>query len=233
MKYRDKESITTFSCFELWSTVFQKHLAMDNNKLTKGRQRIDTSKRRESEEDRFITFSKRRTGLYKKGSELCTLCGTQLAILIFSPSGKPFSFAHPNIEVIARRVLERHHPRSNIEDSNGIIDAYRMNSINELNEQLTLLSDEVQYEKERGIKLAQLARARQNKPVCEQKIDELSDYDAEKLKVWLLELQVRVNDRLEELTVAQAKQPSAVGTIDVNACSSSYGYGGLHFKNFN
>lgn len=206
---------------------------MDNNKQTKGRQRIDTSKRRESEEDRLITFSKRRSGLYKKGSELCTLCGTQLAILIFSPSGKPFSFAHPNIEVIARRVLETN-PRSDDQDSNGVMDACRRKSIDELNEQLTLISNEVEYEKERGTKLAQTTKARQNKPLCEQKIDELSDdYDVQKLKAWLLELQARINNRLEELNVTQATHPSAVGTIDGNASSSSYGYGGIHFKNFN
>jgi pheromone receptor transcription factor len=101
---------------------------MDNNKKTKGRQRIDTSKRRESEEDRLITFSNHRVGLYKKDSELCTLCGTPLAVLVFSPSGKPFSFVHPNIEVIAWCVLENK-PRSN-----GVMDAYRRNRINELNE---------------------------------------------------------------------------------------------------
>lgn len=200
---------------------------MDNNKQTKGRQRIDTSKRRESEEDRLITFSKRRSGLYKTGSELCTLCGTQLAILIFSPSGKPFSFAHPNIEAIARRVLETN-PRSADEDSNGAIESCRRNSINELNEQLSLLSDEVEYEKERGTKLAQTTKARRNKPLCEQKMAELSDYDAQKLKAWLLELQARVNNRLEELNVTQATNPSAVGTVDGNASSSSYGYGQGH-----
>ncbi|KAE9461989.1 hypothetical protein C3L33_06092, partial [Rhododendron williamsianum] len=205
---------------------------MDNNKQTKGRQRIDTSKRRESEEDRLITFSKRRSGLYKKGSELCTLCGTQLAILIFSPSGKPFSFAHPNIEVIAKRVLETN-PRSDDQDSNGVMDAYRRNSIDELNEQLSLLSNEVEYEKERGTKLAQTTKARHNKPLCEQKIDELGGYDAQKLKAWLIELQARINNRLEELNVAQATRPSAVGAIDGNASSSSYGHWGIHFKNFN
>ncbi|KAH7837976.1 hypothetical protein Vadar_020324 [Vaccinium darrowii] len=175
---------------------------MDNNKKTKGRQRIDTSKRREREKDHHITFSKCRTGLYKKGSELCTLCGTQLAILIFSPSGKPFSFANPNIEVIARRVLENN-PRSN-ENSDGVMDAYRRNKINELNEKLTIVSQEEEGEKERGMKLGQMAKARENKLLCEQKIDELSDYNFSNMKDLLLELHGKINNRLEELTDTQA-----------------------------
>ncbi|KAH7837967.1 hypothetical protein Vadar_020221 [Vaccinium darrowii] len=169
---------------------------MDNKKQTKGRQRIDTSKKRENEEKRLVTFSKRRTGLYKKSSELCTLCGTQLAILIFSPSGKPFSFAHPNIEVIARRVLEIN-PQSN-ENSDGVMDAYRRNKITELNEKLTIVSDEGGYEKEWGMKLAQMEKVRQNKLLCEQKIHELSDYNVPNMKDWLLELYGRINNRLEE-----------------------------------
>ncbi|KAH7836583.1 hypothetical protein Vadar_003113 [Vaccinium darrowii] len=174
---------------------------MDNNKKTKGRQRIDTSKRREREEDRLVTFSKRRTGLYKKGSELCTLCGTQLGILVFSPSGKPFSFGHPNIEVIARRVLEIN-PRSN-ENSDGVMDAYHMNRINKLNEKLTIVSDEGEDEKERGMKLAQMAKVRQNKFLCEPKIDELNDYDLPNMKDWLLELHGKINNHLEELIDSQ------------------------------
>ncbi|KAH7838016.1 hypothetical protein Vadar_021041 [Vaccinium darrowii] len=174
---------------------------MDNNKKTKGRQRIDTLKRCKREEDRHITFSKRRTGLYKKGSELCTLCGTQLAILIFSPSGKPFSFAHPNVEVIARRVLENN-PRSN-ENSDGVMDAYRRNRINELNEKLTIVSQEEEDEKERGMKLGQMTKARQNELLCEQKIDELGDYNFLNMKDFLLELHGRINNRLEELTDTQ------------------------------
>ena len=184
---------------------------MTDNKQTRGRQRIDTSKRRESEEDRLITFSKRRVGLYKKASELCTLCGTELAILIFSPSGKPFSFAHPD-------------------ETKDIMDACLQNRINELNERLTQLSIEVESEKERGRKLAQMARTPQNKPLCNQNINELGDDDAQRLKAWLLELQVRINNRLEEL-VANSTHFACSPTTDPlhpNVFSLSNDYEGLH-----
>ena len=216
---------------------------MTNNKQTRGRQKFDTSKRRESEEDRLITFSKRRVGLYKKASELCTLCGTELAILIFSPSGKPFSFAHPNIEVIAKRFLKLE-PQSN-DETKDIMDACLQNRINELNERLTQLSIEVESEKERGRKLAQMARTPQNKPLCNQNINELGDDDGQRLKAWLLELQVRINNRLEEL-VANSTHFACSPTTDPlhpnvfslsndyegfhpNVASSSYDYEGMNF----
>ncbi|KVI09681.1 Transcription factor, MADS-box [Cynara cardunculus var. scolymus] len=35
-----------------------------------------------------VIFSKRRSGLFKKASELCTLCGVEIAIVVFSPARK-------------------------------------------------------------------------------------------------------------------------------------------------
>ncbi|WMV51111.1 hypothetical protein MTR67_044496 [Solanum verrucosum] len=35
-----------------------------------------------------VTFSKRCSGLFKKAGELCTLCGVEIAIIIFSHSRK-------------------------------------------------------------------------------------------------------------------------------------------------
>ncbi|KAL7212593.1 hypothetical protein ACSBR2_015307 [Camellia fascicularis] len=199
-----------------------------SNKQTKGRQRIDTSRRRESEEDRLITFSKRRSGLYKKASELCALCNTELVVLMFSPSGKPFSFAHPNIDVIARRFLKL--PQE--EDiTGGIINARLRNRINELNERLTQLGDEAQAEKERGQMLSHMAKLRPNKPLCDENIDELSDNDAGMLKAWLLELQDRIHNRFQELAADATTYAGAPASLvdDTNGASSRQGSGGMHF----
>ena len=62
-----------------------------------------------SEEGR-LTFSKRRSGIYKKASELATLTGSEIAILVFSQSGKPFSFGHPSIEAVANRFVGLNQP---------------------------------------------------------------------------------------------------------------------------
>ncbi|GAB2296906.1 hypothetical protein Dimus_031008 [Dionaea muscipula] len=81
-------------------------------KLSKGRQKIEL-KRIENEEDRLITFSKRRSGIYKKATELSTLCGVEIGVLVFSPSGKAFTYGVPCLEVVADRLLHRNNNNNN------------------------------------------------------------------------------------------------------------------------
>ncbi|KAG6518547.1 agamous-like MADS-box protein AGL61 [Zingiber officinale] len=73
-------------------------------KTSMGRQKIEI-KRIESEEARQVCFSKRRAGLFKKANELSVLCGAHLAVIVFSPAGKPFSFGHPSVDSVLDRFL--------------------------------------------------------------------------------------------------------------------------------
>ncbi|CAN1126300.1 Agamous-like MADS-box protein AGL62 [Linum perenne] len=66
-------------------------------KKTRGRQKIQMSKI-EKDLDKMITFSKWRSGIYKKASELATLTGCEIGFLVFLPAGKAFSFAHPSLD---------------------------------------------------------------------------------------------------------------------------------------
>ncbi|XP_057748100.1 agamous-like MADS-box protein AGL29 [Arachis stenosperma] len=54
---------------------------------------------------RQVTFSKRRTGLFKKANELSILCGSEVAIVVFSPGNKPYSFAHPTVDAVVAKFL--------------------------------------------------------------------------------------------------------------------------------
>ncbi|KAJ8445088.1 hypothetical protein Cgig2_029460 [Carnegiea gigantea] len=54
---------------------------------------------------KHVTFSKRRAGLFKKASELCALCGVEMAILTFSERGKLFCFGHPDPDDVVRRYI--------------------------------------------------------------------------------------------------------------------------------
>ncbi|XP_074565002.1 MADS-box transcription factor 17-like [Curcuma longa] len=84
-------------------------------KTSRGRQRI-AMKAIEDATARQVCFSKRRAGMFKKANELSVLCGAELAVLAFSPSGKPFSFGHPSIDSVLARFLSaspappRHQP---------------------------------------------------------------------------------------------------------------------------
>lgn len=80
----------------------------------KGRQKIEMVKMK-NENNLQVTFSKRRSGLFKKASELCTLCGAEIVVIVFSPGRKVFSFGHPNVDVVIDRFLNinPHHPHQN------------------------------------------------------------------------------------------------------------------------
>ncbi|TYH18679.1 hypothetical protein ES288_A05G292000v1 [Gossypium darwinii] len=91
-------------------------------KKTKGKQKIEI-KMIENDNDWLITFSKRRSGIYKKIGELSTLCGNEILFIIFSPAGKPFTFSHPTIESIASRFLNGNIPV--IDDMHTLIEVLR------------------------------------------------------------------------------------------------------------
>ncbi|QHO43880.1 uncharacterized protein DS421_5g166480 [Arachis hypogaea] len=50
-------------------------------------------KRIENATSRQVTFSKRRSGLLKKAHELSVLCDAQIALIIFSQSGRLFEYS--------------------------------------------------------------------------------------------------------------------------------------------
>ncbi|XP_077222035.1 agamous-like MADS-box protein AGL29 [Tasmannia lanceolata] len=57
-------------------------------------------KKIENKKARRVCFSKRHKGLFKKAHDLCILCDSQIAIITFSPGGKPYVFAHPSIDAV-------------------------------------------------------------------------------------------------------------------------------------
>lgn len=74
-------------------------------KKTLGRRKIEI-KPIECKDAKHVCFSKRREGLYKKASELCALTGAQVAVVVSSPAGKPYSFGHPSVHAVVERYLD-------------------------------------------------------------------------------------------------------------------------------
>lgn len=69
---------------------------------SKGRQRIEI--RRIEDAGRLeVTFSKRKSGLQKKASELFLLCGSPVALVVFSPGKKAFALGTPSVDHVLRR----------------------------------------------------------------------------------------------------------------------------------
>lgn len=86
-------------------------------------------------EARYVTFSKRRKGLYKKASELSILCGARVGLLGFSPSGKPFAFGSPSFQVVIDEYL---HERG--------VETFENGEIDNLNKELKDLKKEINVE---------------------------------------------------------------------------------------
>ncbi|KAF5197429.1 Mads-box transcription factor [Thalictrum thalictroides] len=78
-----------------------------------GRGKVEL-KRIENTTSRQVTFHKRRNGLLKKAFELSVLCDAEVAIVIFSTSGKACQFSsHDMDRTIARYRCESGLPPSN------------------------------------------------------------------------------------------------------------------------
>ncbi|KAM0921347.1 hypothetical protein ACQ4PT_006924 [Festuca glaucescens] len=69
-----------------------------------GRHRIEMALRVDKN-SRQVTFSKRRSGLFKKCSELALLCGAHVAVIVFSEAGNVFALGSLSVDAVLRRYL--------------------------------------------------------------------------------------------------------------------------------
>ncbi|OAY50143.1 agamous-like MADS-box protein AGL62 [Manihot esculenta] len=142
-------------------------------KKTKGKQKIEM-KKIENEDGKLITFSKRRSGIYKKASELITLTGTELAFVVFSPAGKPFSFAHPSVDEVTNKFLGKQ-PQANTQGStHPLIEAHRQARIEELNRQNNEFLHQLDLIKEKGKQLKLRMTGKEKKGWWDSPIEEMN-----------------------------------------------------------
>nr|XP_023881684.1 MADS-box transcription factor 23-like [Quercus suber] len=59
----------------------------------------------------YCTFTKRRNGLCSKARELHTLCGAQVAAIVFSPKNKMYTFGEPSVDSVVNRFLQEQQQR--------------------------------------------------------------------------------------------------------------------------
>ncbi|CAN4094226.1 unnamed protein product [Withania somnifera] len=160
---------------------------------SKGRQKIPMRKI-EKPEDRFSSFSKRRTGLYKKASELVKECDVDIGMIIFSPTGKPFSFFHPTVDAVISRFQN---PDKQVSASTQLVAAHARNRVNQLNSRLD------EFETTKDIAIA-------NKNVYDrviktrqrgwwESIEQLNEEEVTKLEAWLNVVGSNLQNRLNQL----------------------------------
>ncbi|CAA3019675.1 agamous-like MADS-box AGL62 [Olea europaea subsp. europaea] len=167
-----------------------------------GRQKIKLAKI-EIKNHLQVTFSKRRTGLFKKASELCTLCGVEIAIIVFSPAGKVFSFGNPNVESMLDRFFDRN-PSLKSSIPFHLLDARRDSSVRELNLQLNQILNDIEVQRKRGEALENMSKNSQIQHWWEAPVNELGFYELERLRDAMEKLNknvtIQANKLMSELT---------------------------------
>ncbi|XP_075112906.1 agamous-like MADS-box protein AGL62 [Nicotiana tabacum] len=203
-----------------------------------GRQKIKIAKI-EAKNHLQVTFSKRRSGLFKKASELCTFCGVEIAIIVFSPARKVFSFGHPNVESIVDRFLSRNHnPTSN--SSLHLVDAHRNASVRELNLQLTRILAEFEVEKKKEESFDQMRKNSQSQYWWEAPISKLGLHELEQLKDSMEVLKKNVTNQASKFMVETANSSSYFGVngngifdnYDIKPARNMVASNNLHNHNF-
>ncbi|PIN07911.1 MADS box transcription factor [Handroanthus impetiginosus] len=124
----------------------------------KGRRKVNMVKM-ENKSNLQVTFSKRRLGVFKKASELCTLSGAEVIVVVFSPGNKAYSFGQPNVDNIADRFLNSNSSLVNIANQSvHIQQRQNSNSQSDL-EYLARIESQIEVEKVRGEEINQTKNA--------------------------------------------------------------------------
>ncbi|CAN0880130.1 Agamous-like MADS-box protein AGL62 [Linum grandiflorum] len=163
-------------------------------KKTKGRQTIQM-KKIESDTNRLITFSKRRSGIYKKGSELVTLTG------YFSPAGKAFTFAYPSFDYIVTRYLSQLHQQHQDLSMPYAMEVFRHARIQQLTNRYNDILD--QYENDRRKERTLMARldGKALRNWWNISIDDVQGHEIEGFENACMEMRNRVEERKMKITL--------------------------------
>ncbi|KAI3448200.1 hypothetical protein Pfo_004865 [Paulownia fortunei] len=184
-----------------------------------GRQKIKIAKI-EVKNHLQVTFSKRRSGLFKKASELCTLCGVEIAIIVFSPAGKAFSFGHPNVESIIHRVLTHNsNPNPNFFH---LVEAQTNATVLELNLQLGQILDELEVERKRGETFDNMRRTNVSHYWWEAPVSKLGLQELEQLRDAMEDLKKLVCRQASRITDQAINPSTTVGVFDLYESKPSH-----------
>ncbi|XP_014506740.1 agamous-like MADS-box protein AGL62 [Vigna radiata var. radiata] len=167
--------------------------AFKQQKKKAGRKKIEI-KKIEKSSNKQVTFSKRRTGLFKKASELCILCNVNIAIIVFSPAEKLFCFGHPDFDGIVESYLKG----SKVFDPPESRERSSV-SYEECNKQYEEAMKNLELEKKNLRETETLVNKGCNRRWWEDPIDQMSQSELEQFMVSVYELRRKLAERGGEL----------------------------------
>ncbi|CAH9111351.1 unnamed protein product [Cuscuta europaea] len=191
------------------STLFS--FIMSSNTATKrvnrGRQRIPFTKV-EDETNRKVMFSKRRSGLFKKASELCALTGVDIAIVIFSPANKAYSFGNPNLDVVLNRYFgETDTSQENA--ANEILRAHHEANMSTLTPLISDMESQIDDQMKSG-------QAYSDAEICRPHLSDLHLDQLKDLKYHMEELRFQTYEKLKEASKSEmVTTPMGIGGVFV------------------
>nr|XP_016474587.1 PREDICTED: agamous-like MADS-box protein AGL62 [Nicotiana tabacum] len=112
----------------------------------------------ENQNNRLVTFLKRRNGVFKKENELVVMTGAEVGTIVCPQGSKPYSFGHPNVNETINKYVGEERPPS--PSSPGIDDKYvqmfRKANSRELNTRFNSRQDQLVFVLNLKIKLKQM-----------------------------------------------------------------------------
>ncbi|XP_054778091.1 agamous-like MADS-box protein AGL61 [Prosopis cineraria] len=201
---------------------------------TTGRKKIEI-KEIDKDSNKQVTFSKRRTGLFKKASELCVLCNAQVAMIVFSPADKAFCFGQPNVEAVLLRYL-----RGGTEDHDepAIRQAASETSpvyYEELNRQHEEAVKALEMEKQQLEEIENVAKVWNRGNWWDEPIDEMDLDQLEQYVVAMHELRRKAAEKADEMmrVAIMPSVPSFYGESSLGGLlNGGGGYGGFANNQF-
>ncbi|GJW01570.1 agamous-like MADS-box protein AGL62 [Tanacetum coccineum] len=162
-------------------------------------------KKIEETASRQVTFSKRRTGLFKKASELCVFTGAEMAIIVQSPGGHCYAFGHPSVDA----VIDRY------ENNGSTLVSPKHPSVTELNMQYAELEKELEREKRKYEMIQQEKKGKSSSsefvPWYEQDIEWMEVEELEQYVAALVELKRKVFVRAGDLAHMESAYMLSLG----------------------
>jgi hypothetical protein len=171
----------------------------------------------ENEEARQVCFSKRRQGLFKKASELSILCGATVGSVVFSTSGRSYSFGHPSINDVADRFLSSVAPgglasggASASHGGSGTTSGAVTDTVHRLNMEYLELQQSLDSEKKKKERLQEAAEKEMGGRVMQwlnANVFELGLAELQELQKWLEAVDGAVKEKANRiLAEARARQ---------------------------
>jgi SRF-type transcription factor (DNA-binding and dimerisation domain) len=163
-------------------------------KSSEGRKKIEM-KKIENEDARQVCFSKRKKGVFAKAAELSTMCGAEVAVLLHSPKGTPYTFGSPSFDKVFNKFMSG-------EQNTTPEDPDVINAIIQLNQEYMELTERLNAEAVRRAALEErLKYAASQTKECEwvDKIDQLGRDELLQLLGSLYRVKCAVNERMRAI----------------------------------